>query len=1223
MKISLIILISIFTFSTSGSTADSGLSDEKIKAFFAKLPDEKKQEVLKDCKDDLGSAATGKTDAQIVDLCIANARKNIDPLDNYIDPDTLIDYDAEFETYNEDKKKLILNRCTMFVIQNEMGQTGEAAMSTSEIETYESRVYEKCEAILNKHMWGKDCTESNQKECERVATLDGRLYEVERTGNLLTYALDRCVERMKTTEAHCESDGGILSPTCTLDFRRQCYDFITQESTYLEDPNRELYTCANFEDQTRTIALECRSYCYQKKVCEITDDNFINRIIGNIYLRKKKGKSSCVKDKSFGVAGDNKIWVHQSCHGEFGIQYKDPDCGYRPTCDVSPFEPESIDVRGQEETFVTCDGNDSPNPNDTDPRKNTESTGTVWCKAHLYKKDKNGKLTDEIDESRYVSRIYSINLEEKLGPHRCNPGGNGSPVDYLSKKKDGEWGIEVINYCHARFKATVAWEQKQCTMAGKETTNKNTCCKGLVHDPETKICNVPEYVAPPLEEISLIPEISIDEEDKNRCKQELSEDVISQAKSFFSELAAYENMFTILDGKSDPINKISLESNTKEEEPLSRTLDNKAIKLIHDASLNFRTAYAQAKIGHEELTNKIICDMNEFLLIRSAEFGAIEKKNFDNTGKKCKGFEDKLEQALTFLKYIEETKNGTSKWKGDPPTLPPFSEENLLKEQVGIQEGSQAAQEYLIDANIGYSLALLDAFDNYILELDKASIEGQNLVWYCAHKENCSEYSWLVKHAKADQFNNKKIEERLKYRVVTDLLLNPIFPSKLLSSRSSILPELEVGYKKYLYDNENYHKTEKEISEFDVYRPVIDYLAGKKEEISQPEWYKKIFQLYSHEFPLRENSVLQKDEMFKDFQEVLSATTKFNVRSEDEESIQDSIPRICEKQSRTNYQVRVPLGKALIPLRMAQVVEYLHKYVEAQGKIFMAQRTCTVNYDKDDSNVKTGGTVRTGLGNTNMQGGVIKELDGLTGKSFGDKLGKILTVKNSPLGSTNPVANKVMALYQSNKVASGKISSGDKFNKDIINERGTFALSRQKREEATKKLVERSKKKRNDNLIGNYVNSLDKAYGSKLKSKDNSFFSKLSNLFLNNGAQSLNKKGSGSPKQDVDINDSRYGNSNGASGSSWQGGGALKDQSRRSGGYGNNSNSNSYGSEYGVQKNQVTGLTERETKKILSESKKSKYNKDEGDSLFDVITKRYIKSAYPHLIDFRKKKDIE
>lgn len=1208
-------LIFSIAFILSSSVFASGSEPDKIREVLSKLSSSKRAEILNDCKKTLGSLANGKSESALIDLCIDKAKATVDPLDNYVDPDTLIDYEKEFASFSADKKKHVLNRCTMFVIQNEMGQSGEAAMSTQEIETYESRVLKRCEAVLNKHMWGVECTEDNQEECENKPTLDGKLYEVERSGNLLTYTLDQCVKRLKLTKASCEAPGGLSGATCTLDFRRQCYDFITTESTYLEDPNRELRTCAEFEDQTKTIALDCRSYCYQKKVCEVKDEDFLNRVIGNIYLRKKKGFSSCVKDKSFGVAGDNKIWVHQSCYGEFGIQYKDPDCGYRPTCEMKPFEGEHIPVQGREETFVTCDGNGSARPNDLDPRQNAPSNGKVWCKAHIFKKDKKGNLTDEIDTTKEVSRIYSVELLEKLGPHKCNPGGNGSAIDYLPKNKgsfDGGWGVEVINYCHARFKLNVAWKKKECTMAGQKSESGNTCCNGLVLDEETRVCNVPEFISQPVPEIGLLENFNANQQ----CNKQLDKGIISQAEKFFQELAVYENMFSQLDGKSDPINQISLtDKKTNEEVEFNRKLENKAIKEIHDAIIAFRHQYATVKLDYEELNNKIQCDMNDFMRIETAKMGKkVKDDQLPTPEKPCKWAAEVQKNIDEYIAYIN-VKNPSEDQKVELMAIP---EDSFFKDADGIQIAAKLAQDFMIESNIAYTKGVLDALDNYLVLLDKAALTGQNIVWNCAHKENCSDYSWLIKHEKADTYGKGNLKQRDEFRVITDLLHSPLYPSKLLKSKAKILPELEPGYKKYLYNNDQYLQTEKEISEFSVYEPVIDYMNGSIENVKQPDVYKKVFQLYAHEFPLRSNSILGQDEAFSEFRYKLEDSTKYSKTN----AGAGGIPQFCEVQNQTNYQVRVPFGKAVVPLRMVQINEFLYKYIEAQKELLEHQEECgfeldnsRATYTSNNYNINPTGTkMGSNTSSSNRKGKItlsnmISQLPSFDGKSV--------------LGN-NLLANK----YLVNKSSSNQKGGVDGSQVGDVDSFGKAALYETNRKDRVGKqslAIKQAKKKRNDSLIGKYVDSLKDSYGKAMNAASgNSLFNKLKNSFLNSGFGSGT---SSSGSQDKKVTSIPSSGSYGSGGSGYSGGDGLRRQSTRGTddyGSGSSSNAGKPGYDrYGNPIDNVTGLTEKETKSIL-EASQGKYDTYEGDTLFEKISNRYIKSAYPHLLKFRtKRKEID
>ena len=109
-KLNILIFLLVSLIGNSyAAILEKGLTDSKVKEFFGKLAKVQKDEILAKCKGDLGSIVNSLSESDLVDKCIKDARKNIDPLDNYIDPDTLVNYMEMFEGFNEDKKKHILN----------------------------------------------------------------------------------------------------------------------------------------------------------------------------------------------------------------------------------------------------------------------------------------------------------------------------------------------------------------------------------------------------------------------------------------------------------------------------------------------------------------------------------------------------------------------------------------------------------------------------------------------------------------------------------------------------------------------------------------------------------------------------------------------------------------------------------------------------------------------------------------------------------------------------------------------------------------------------------------------------------------------------------------------------------------------------------------------------------------------------------------------------------
>jgi len=161
---------------------------------------------------------------------------------------------------------------------------------------------------------------------------------------------------------------------------------------------------------------------------------------------------------------------------------------------------------------------------------------------------------------------------------------------------------------------------------------------------------------------------------------------------------------------------------------------------------------------------------------------------------------------------------------------------------------------------------------------------------------------------------------------------------------------------------------------------------------------------------------------------------------------------------------------------------------------------------------------------------------------------------------------------------------------------------------------------------GKYVDSVRKTYGKSLDGKDSgSFFSKLGDSFLSLGAKALgngSSKGDGG-KSNLGSSDSAMDIGSNGSGQNYSGGNGLRNQTLGRGG--NSSGSNGYGSgtgggsgsygSGGLQTNNVTGLTRGETQRVLDGLGREDLSVEEGDTLFDIISKRYKQSAYPKFLN--------
>lgn len=375
------------------------------------------------------------------------------------------------------------------------------------------------------------------------------------------------------------------------------------------------------------------------------------------------------------------------------------------------------------------------------------------------------------------------------------------------------------------------------------------------------------------------------------------------------------------------------------------------------------------------------------------------------------------------------------------------------------------------------------------------------------------------------------------------------------------------------------------------------------EEIAQPEWYKSIFQLYGQEYPLRSNSLLAKNDIFSEYVEKFESSTKFS-RGEIVDNKSQVIPYLCENQKKTNFQVRVPMGKALIPLRMVQITEFLYKYMQAQKDILSAQYTCTPEY----SSTGTGGS----------QGSVVGS--GVLSKAL------LNAGSTSFFGASNKLAQRIMGITSSN--SSNTTMKGKKNSLNVRESSGdievgdvSFVSARKERAIKNKKLIDLAESKRNDKLIGKYSDSLSKTYGSALGSSKQSVFGKLGNTFLSSGIKS-NSNTIDSTKSGTNA---FSGNAKGVS--VYTGGEGAKTNTGGAGfarSNGKSSYSNTRSSSNPSALNQASGgLSNSDKSNILNNVGNSEYDPDGDDTLFDIITKRYIKSAYPQFMSPNTKKEID
>jgi hypothetical protein len=466
-------------------------------------------------------------------------------------------------------------RCFMFVIKNEMAGGGESGMAAGEIQAYEKAVFERCTSMVDGKVWGgnEKCTVSGGKVinpyyCEMAShsTQDnGTVQAGERKNNMIGFALARYMKDIMDTKGDdfCAGDSsvsaltggnGIFVSPCFLDHAAQGHKHIRTQSEFEPDPTRELNSCAEFRDQTITISQDCRSYCYQHKTCGVTvpegsilsqDSDNIKRIPGAVFLIKKLGFSACVPGETFGLNGDGSIWVDDSCQGEFGVMYKHPSCGYRPTCPIQlSSEEDDFEVEtGFSYAKITCNNAEvtaGDETTDTAPGASKLEEGAIsvdlgngamFCKAELHvSPDVQSKTTlaeykqaeeaydtqisqaptkgdddDDVDESVVDNTKTIIEVELPFGDQMASAAqmnasisvlsgprpelGGGTaekqiqPHEMVDENGTSHHGIKLTSASKIELLVRVRWKAVSCVKAGeRDSSNGDKCCYGLYKD---------------------------------------------------------------------------------------------------------------------------------------------------------------------------------------------------------------------------------------------------------------------------------------------------------------------------------------------------------------------------------------------------------------------------------------------------------------------------------------------------------------------------------------------------------------------------------------------------------------------------------------------------------------------------------------------------------------------------------------------------------------------
>lgn len=1115
--------------------------------------------------------------------------KKVDPLDAYIDCATQMDYKLVYDKLSATQKEFLVERCMMFEIQNEMGTGGEASMSTEQIQSYESMIKAKCKCIQE----GKIFTRTGMSgSCSAEVPKDP-------VRDLFMHSMDKCTEHLDKIDNVCtkgatngqtETPGaGVWEESCKNDLRYQCYQFLTIPSVFQEPVNPVLNKC-NFGDQTKIISQQCRSYCYQHNTCAIgaagsfdggggglgndaIDPKFKNRKIGNIYLLRKLGMSSCVKGTSFGIESNGptvpkmsetgepearvfSLYADQSCYAEIAVQYKDPDCGFRPTCAPLPAQSNGQNLPQSGVTVVTarCDGTGTKNMGKNDP-------DGVYCEVKVPDSSAPAVPGLEVlsvlpDDTKTITNINSLELIKKFGPAKCNPGGNGSPKDYQPKDYRSEergMGIQVRKGCQADFKVTVSWVKKLCTMAG-EKSNSDTCCQSLVWDRETKTCNSPNFDVPALADVE---KVKLKGES---CRTNFDAEAATVAAKYMAELGAYDQMFTILNAKADEYFK------TIQAENHNAKFDLKALPKAPDAT------YDMIKKGYDT-----------FWKFKQSMINS-RKTYIDATNLV-------REQLKEFASLI-----GTTDGKEMTPEQKAKLEKNIFHGSIVQEAATKLSGDMMNDLENAYTQSVVSDFNTFQIEMYDIEQAGLNLAWLCAHKENCTLNNWLIKNNSAED------------PAVIDYFLDPIFPSKI-GPTGKLLPTIG-GVSRILTPSANYVEFENRLSDYDTLKKYFHYTNISTKDLPQlnPKETSalQLFRRFSTELPLRKDSLMKG-----------SSIEKY-LDAENNSENKNHLPYYCKAQE-DGFEIRVPVGKALEPMRILQISEVLKTYFQETNRGVQIHRPCQ--------------SVNAGFGKgVDVNSASIKAIDGSSAKIGGDmsataKLLELMNQNNQDFatGSSfgSAFSQQSMSSFAKSALGStGKNGTSGGSIGDAAGAGGRNAISYEKFKEMKKKKqldsIAKRKISHKDKLIQKHVNSLASSFGKALSKRDlgsvgSSLFRDSSNSQgSSNNSSGSNKDNSGSASYSNSPN-----SSSGVSGDYYttSGGGSSGSSGGRSGSYGTSTGGNTVGGTAQASGREQSDLQDAIKGRNATKGD-DKYKANEDDSIFEVITKAYIRNY--DLLDKRK-----
>ncbi len=1175
----------------------------------------------------------------------------------------VVDYDAELASFASSQLQNLINRCAMFYIQLDMGEQGENGMTASEIASYESTVNEKCLCRLGQSLSNSDPSnssnlvsttspgvwEDSSNTASNGAILGGSCNSASAStlpgrANILEYTINKCVNRRiqldgKVDTAQCGSEWGKdvsdLSDTCKIHIealRVECLTLLREETAYNMDFSGDVYSC-NFDDQTKFLKLKGTSICFQYSSVSVSqaetqygDDETESMVdeygtfeIGEIFLMNQYSRSPCIKDVSYGKKDKNELWVSQSCDGEFAIKYKSVDCGYRPVCTVQPNEDTHEEASGSvasgdhKTSTVTCDGGQADNG------------AKVWCKVQPAIEE-SGPTEGDNDYSVEITNIdpSNISIENKNGGS-CywSTGTTTTPSNYGVEKKGSEidgaddnnvrgWGVWATGNCHAIFTVKYDWKRKECKKAGENATN-DVCCDGLVFNGNDKICHSPimAFDIPKLdEEDHLEPYI------EGECKVSIADAAKEAAKDYMAEIANYENLFTAIDFSNDAMTKIKAAYHKTAVAETKTIIDDETGESTEVLDIVTKVERPASK---QKLLDELLTENTGYTVKTNDESISYDPdwiSELTNTDNKSTGVEDSMGDVNKYDQIIDASEpldSAMFAWKhmhdsfvtfrrrmfGLQEALRKANEENeqFTKEHIDFTKakaaGTATEEEVAKNAlnpyrddnlqltsvkvtHLGIQLQMIYSLglEANLLWLEnrmKQAVQiGADLLWTCAHNTDCSKSSWFLYDENREN--------------VADIILDPVYPY-LYSSKSISLESLEyplfdykksittvsnlndyfdVFYKENLYDN-MYNYEHNEYHALPQQRSASLHSAGK------------LFKEYSIDIPLKDSDKIKSN--FLDD----NILKKFGEEDIDHQVEMADLPFYCSQQDETGWQIRAPMGKLIIPLRAYQLVRFLRIYQSGYFSTYEAKSTCTQK-------------VIDGLGSSGVAAedeSAVAVAEGAVDSEGSDEVNEVLSGFVASVFANSPNVGSLMASQGLSNLVPDNLATDATSGTSTVSSADVGALSKKKKSAIDDMIKLREDK--GDDIIRKHIDSLNNSLGKALKSK--------TRVTASTGGMSLStdvaapSSGISEAIKTIEKKDKKV----------------NKNAQKKKGSGGKRSGfRNSYKSSNSRKSNYSSSNSNN--RKMMKAIKNSKYDHDESDSLWETLSKRYIRSGYPALL---------